>query len=92
MRCSPKPVDGRHSTPYLSKLHIKSMVEKISTLQKALDVVEALDPEEQAILVDVISKRLSEQRRNALLKEVTQARLDYQQGSVKRGSVSDLMA
>ena len=68
------------------------MVEKISTLQKALDVVEALDPEEQAILVDVISKRLSEQRRNALLKEVTQARLDYQQGSVKRGSVSDLMA
>lgn len=68
------------------------MVEKISTLQKALDVVEALEPEEQAILVDVISKRLSEQRRNELLKEVASSRLDYQQGSVKRGSVADLMA
>lgn len=54
--------------------------------------MEALDPEEQAILVDVISKRLSEQRRNALLKEVTQARLNYQQGSVKRGSVADFLA
>ncbi len=68
------------------------MIEKISTLKEALDVVEALDPEEQAVLVDVISKRLSEQQRNALLKEVTQARLDSQQGSVKRGSVAYLMA
>ncbi|MDM9385577.1 hypothetical protein QUB80_33515 [Chlorogloeopsis sp. ULAP01] len=68
------------------------MAEKISTLQQALDIVEALDPEEQAILVDIISKRLSQQRRNELLKEVTQARQDYQQSNVKRGSVADLMA
>jgi hypothetical protein len=67
------------------------MAEKISTLQQALHVVEALDPEEQAILVDVISKRLSLERRNELLKEVVQARDDYQQGNVKRGSVADLM-
>ncbi|MFQ4141207.1 hypothetical protein [Chlorogloeopsis sp. ULAP02] len=68
------------------------MTEKISTLQQALDIVEALDPEEQAILVDIISKRLRQQRRNELLKEVTQARQDYQQSNVKRGSVADLMA
>lgn len=68
------------------------MVEKISTLQQALDVVEALDPQEQAILVDVISKRLSQQQSPELLKEVTQARQDYQQGNIKRGSVADLMA
>jgi ribonuclease HII len=68
------------------------MAEKISTLQQALDVVEALDPEEQTILVNIISKRLSQERRNELLKEVVQARLDYQQGRVKRGSVADLMA
>ncbi|RUR83470.1 hypothetical protein ACF3DV_15200 [Chlorogloeopsis fritschii PCC 9212] len=68
------------------------MAEKISTLQQALDIVKALDPEEQAILVDIISKRLSQQRRNELLKEVTQARQDYQQSNVKRGSVADLMA
>jgi hypothetical protein len=68
------------------------MAEKISTLQQALDVVEALDPQEQAILVDVISKRLSQKQNPELLKEVTQARQDYQQGNIKRGSVADLMA
>ncbi len=68
------------------------MTEKISTLQQALDVVETLDPEEQAILVDIISKRLNQQRRNQLLQEVGQARLDYQQGNIKQGSVADLMA
>ncbi|BAZ15387.1 hypothetical protein NIES4071_72590 [Calothrix sp. NIES-4071] len=68
------------------------MAEKISTLQQALDVVEALEPQEQAILVDIISKRLSQQQSTELLKEVTQARQDYQQGNIKRGSVADLMA
>ena len=68
------------------------MVEKISTLQKAIDAVEALEPEEQAMLLDIISKRLSQQRRNELIVDVAQARDDYQKGNVKRGSVSDLMA
>ncbi|WP_414576313.1 hypothetical protein [Anabaena sp. CCY 9402-a] len=68
------------------------MTQQISTLQKALNVVESLDPEEQAILVDIISKRLSQQRRNQLLTEVAQARHDYQQRNIKQGSVSDLMA
>jgi hypothetical protein len=68
------------------------MVEKISTLQKAIDAVEALEPEEQAMLLDIISKRLSQQRRNELIMDVAQARDDYQKGNVKRGSVADLMA
>ena len=68
------------------------MVEKISTLQKAIDAVEALEPEEQAMLLDIISKRLSQQRRNELIVDVAQARDEYQKGNVKRGSVSDLMA
>ena len=76
----------------LLKFKIKSMVEKISTLQKAIDAVEALEPEEQAMLLDIISKRLSQQRRNDLIIDVEQARDDYQKGNVKRGSVSDLMA
>jgi hypothetical protein len=71
---------------------MKPMVEKISTFQQALDIVEALDLEEQAILVDIISKRLSQQQRNELLKDVAQARRDYQQGNTKSGSVADLMA
>lgn len=68
------------------------MIKKILTLQEALDVIEALDPEEQAILIDIISKRLSQQPRHELLKEIAQARSSYQQGNIKRGSVADLMA
>ncbi|MBE9216917.1 MAG: hypothetical protein HC874_13410 [Richelia sp. SL_2_1] len=68
------------------------MSEKLSTLQQALDVVEALEPEEQAILLDIITKRLAQQRRNELIKDVEQARDDYRHGNVRRGSVADLMA
>jgi hypothetical protein len=67
------------------------MAEKISTFQQAIDVVEALEPEEQAMLLDIISKRLSQQRRDELIIDVAQARDDYQKGNTKRGSVADLM-
>lgn len=68
------------------------MTKEISTLEQALQVVEALELEEQVTLVNIISKRLNEQRRSELLEEVAEARQDYQQGNVKRGSVADLMS
>ncbi|MHC5856657.1 hypothetical protein [Nostoc sp.] len=68
------------------------MLEKTSTFQKAIEAVEALDPEAQAILVDIIQKRLKQQRRDDLLKEIAQAESDYAQGNVRRGLVADLMA
>ncbi|MBE9054232.1 hypothetical protein IQ243_28335 [Nostocales cyanobacterium LEGE 11386] len=68
------------------------MLEKTSTFQKVIEVVEALELEEQAMLVDIIQNRLKQQQRDALLKEVTQAESDYTQGNVRRGSVADLMA
>ncbi len=68
------------------------MIEKISTFQQALEVVEALEPEEQEILVNIVSRRLSQQRRNELINEVAQAKSDYEQGKVRRGSVADLMS
>lgn len=68
------------------------MAEKTSTLQKAIEVVEALSPDEQAILIDIIDKRLKQQRREQLLQEVAESERDYAQGNVRRGSVSDLLA
>ncbi|MFH7025463.1 MAG: hypothetical protein ACHBN1_08665 [Heteroscytonema crispum UTEX LB 1556] len=44
------------------------MIDKTSTFQKAIEAVEALELEEQAMLVDIISKRLQQQRRHELLK------------------------
>ncbi|MBD2605546.1 hypothetical protein H6G81_13645 [Scytonema hofmannii FACHB-248] len=68
------------------------MLEKTSIFQKAIEAVEALDPQAQVILVDIISKRLKQQRRDELLKEIAQAENEYAQGNVRRGSVADLMA
>ena len=76
----------------LSPNALTPMLEKTSIFQKAIEAVEALDPETQAILVDIIQKRLKQQRRDDLLKEIVQAESDYAQGNVRRGSVADLMA
>ncbi|MFB2938573.1 hypothetical protein ACE1B6_25265 [Aerosakkonemataceae cyanobacterium BLCC-F154] len=69
-----------------------NMAEKTSTLQKAIEVVEALSPDEQAILIDIIDKRLKQQRREQLLQEVAESERDYALGNVHRGSVSYLLA
>ncbi len=69
-----------------------NQVEKTSTFQKAIEVVEALSPSEQAILVDIIQKRLHAARRSQLLQEVAEAEQDYDRGNIRRGSVSDLLA
>ena len=68
------------------------MLEKTSTFQKAIEAVEALDPEAQAILVDIIQKRLKQQRRDDLLKAVAETREAYDKGEVRSGTVADLMA
>lgn len=68
------------------------MLEETSRLQQAIEVVEALDPEDQVILVDIIQNRLKQQRRDALLKAVAEAREAYAKGEVRGGTVADLMA
>lgn len=66
-------------------------VEKTSTFQKVIEAVEALSPEEQAILVNIIHKRLQQQRRDELLQAVAESRQAYAEGNIRSGSVSDLL-
>ena len=66
--------------------------EKTSAFQKAIEAVETLSPEAQAILIDIIHKRLQQQRRDELLQAVAEAREDYAKGNVHSGSVADLLA
>ena len=67
------------------------MVEKTPTLQKAIEVVEALSPDEQAIFIDIIDKRLKQQRRLEILQAVAESRQEYAEGKVRSGSVADLL-
>ncbi|MDB9510273.1 hypothetical protein PN499_03500 [Kamptonema animale CS-326] len=69
-----------------------SQTTKISQFQQALEAVEALSLEDQSMLLDILHKRLRQQRRNELLKEVAEVRQDYAQGNIKFGSIADFMA
>ena len=62
-----------------------------STFQQAIETVEALSLEEQAMLLEIIQNRLREDKRQELLENIKQSEQDYAEGNVKRGSVSDLM-
>lgn len=59
--------------------------------QDVIETVEALPPEDQTLLIEIIRQRLIQQRRAELAEEITEARQAYQHGQVRRGTVSDLM-
>ncbi len=69
-----------------------SEIAKTSDFQNEIEVVEALPLEDQEILIDILAKRLRQQRRDDLLKSIAEAEQDYADGNVRRGSVADLMA
>ncbi|MGG6263472.1 hypothetical protein ACQ4M3_03830 [Leptolyngbya sp. AN03gr2] len=71
---------------------VRSETVKTSEFQKALETVEALPLDAQEILIDIVEKRLSQQRRANLVQEVHDARQAYAEGQVRRGSVAELMA
>ena len=61
------------------------------TFQKALDIIESLPEYQQEDLINIIRRRLIEQRRNLLADSVKEAKEEYARGEVKKGSVDDLM-
>jgi hypothetical protein len=63
-----------------------------SSFQKALDLIEGLPEEQQQDLVEIVRKRQTERRRDALAASIAQARQELSHGDVRRGTVDDLMA
>lgn len=61
------------------------------TFQKALEIIESLPEEQRESLMEIVKNRLIEERRNRLSGSIKEAREEYRQGKVKRGSVDDLM-
>jgi len=59
--------------------------------QEVIEVIETLPPEDQVLLIEIIRRRLIQDRRSELATEITEAREAYRQGDVHRGSVADLM-
>jgi hypothetical protein len=72
-------------------MSISAIISKGSRFDRALATVESLPTEDQAMLVEVIAKRVSAKRRQQMVREVAHARKDYQRGRVRRGSAVELM-
>ncbi|MEO5356993.1 MAG: hypothetical protein H7844_06815 [Nitrospirae bacterium YQR-1] len=59
--------------------------------QDALEIVESLPESQQEDLIGIVRNRLLEHRRELLAESITEAKRDYLNGKVKKGSVDDLM-
>lgn len=68
------------------------MAEQSSTFQRAIETIETLSLNDQEALLELLQKRLIEQRRKILMDEIAEVRQEYAQEQVKFGSVADFMA
>ena len=60
-----------------------------STFDSILDAIETLSLDEQASLLTIIHRRLSDRRRAEIAANIAQGRQDYQSSNVFRGTVEE---
>lgn len=61
------------------------------TFREALELIESLPEEERRDLIDIVRRRLVEERRGEIAKSIQAARGEFRRGEVKRGTVEDLL-
>jgi len=64
---------------------------KTGTFDEALEIIESFPDEQKESLIEIVKRRLTEERRERLAQTVKEAREDYARGEVRRGTVDDLM-
>jgi len=62
-----------------------------SGFQQAIDAVEQLAPDEQAMLIEIVRQHLIEERRMEIAAEISESRSAYERGDVTRGTAEDLL-
>jgi hypothetical protein len=63
----------------------------VLTFDQILDQIENLATDDKEMLLDIIQKRMTQQRRKEIISDIRIGRKDYTKGNVKRGSSKDLM-
>lgn len=61
------------------------------TFREALALIESLPEEERRDLIDIVRRRLVDERRADIAKSIQAARGELTRGEVKRGTVEDLL-
>lgn len=68
-----------------------NLTTEVSQFQHLIESVESLSINDQEMLLDILNKRLREQKRINLIDEINLVRKEYQEGNVKSGSVDDFL-
>ncbi len=63
-----------------------------SLFQELIETIESLSLDDQELLIEIVRKRLIQQRRAELAADIAEARSAYQKGEVRRGTVADLIS
>lgn len=61
------------------------------TFQEALELIESLSEEQRWTLIDIVRRRLVDERRAEIAKSIQAAKGEFARGEVKRGNVEDLL-
>ena len=61
------------------------------TFKDTLELVENLSDDERWSLIEIVRRRLVEERRGEIAKNVTESKEDLAQGNIKKGTVDDLL-
>jgi ribosome recycling factor len=56
-----------------------------------LEIIESFPEEQKESIIEIVKRRLTEERRERLAQIVKEAREEYARGEVRRGTVNDLM-
>jgi ribosome recycling factor len=64
---------------------------KTGTFDEALEMIESFPEEQKESLIEIVKRRLTEERRDRLAQTVKEVREEYARGEVRRGTVDDLM-
>jgi len=63
-----------------------------SRFQELIETIEALPPDDQELLMEIVRQHLIQQRRAQLAAEIAEAEDDYKRGAVRRGTVAEVLS
>ena len=64
---------------------------KTATFDEALEIIESFSQDQRESIVEIVKRRLTEERREQLAQTIKEAREEYARGEVRRGTVDDLI-
>ena len=61
------------------------------TFDEALEIIESFSEEQRESMIEIVKRRLTEERRELLAQTIKEAREEYVRGEIRKGTVDDLM-